>query len=181
MSKEELELIDANLSDPNFLEYLRIYEPLLNLTPMSNVEDIGDRLFALNNGKVIFAAVITELPDSFIVAYPASLVSTDGIVDGKPMTLTPTMRLLKSGVTALSEVDEVHRYYYLRYLARMGPGLPQVFTSEKMRYINEYVSTAEKNDPDKKASKSPKTQVESGEEIEVQGYTFGYPTSKARH
>jgi hypothetical protein len=111
-------------------------EPTVCIEP----DEVGDRCFSLLGGRVIFGLLIGEIEDSFLVALASSLVSTDGIIDGKLLTTSPVIRLFKNGVAFMSIPESEHRVLYYKHILRLTEYLPEFFTPERFAKIEETIA-----------------------------------------
>lgn len=122
---------------------------LLNKGPVSAV-DVPDRCFALVGGKIIFAILLLETEDSFLVGLPSSLVAspTSAGGEGKPavrirgrlITNTPAIRLMKTGVVFTLPPEPEHQFYYYRHILDLVDRLPAFFTQERIDIVDSVVS-----------------------------------------
>lgn len=138
-------LIDPD--EPLFLEYSDEFDYLTEESPCA-AEGIGDRMFIIQDGckgsRHVFAVVLAEIKDSFMVVFPMTLNSSDGVhVTGKLISAAPVMRLFKSSIIGVSDIDHAHRPLYFQSLIKLVKLLPTVFPPDKVELILKVVNDEE--------------------------------------
>jgi hypothetical protein len=128
-------------ADTSFLEYLAKAEALIDKGPMRIPGNLGERMIHLTSGTVLFALVLAEVNDSFIVSYPSVLTNDNGRVTGRLMMDVTQARLFKSCIVTTSEPSELHKYYYLRFLLEDLDEIPAIFTGKRLESVLEFLST----------------------------------------
>lgn len=131
-------VVDSSESQETPL-FLRDMKALIEQTPISS-DDVGERCFSLLGGRVVFGLLFAELSDSFLVGLASTLVSDGHEIDGKLLTASPVIRLLKSGVAFVSIPELEHQYYYFRHIRRLTGTLPGYFTPVRLQKIGEAIS-----------------------------------------
>lgn len=162
-----------HLPDASFLECLARAEALIDKCPMRVVGGIGERMIHLTSGVVLFALVLVETPDSFIVSYPSVLTNTDGRVTGRLMMETTQSRLFKSCIVTISEPSELHKFYYLRFLLEDLEEIPSVLTGKRLESVYDFLSLHKNKNPvanTTNSNNSDNPEEESSEEGEDRGY-----------
>lgn len=127
--------------DLSFLEYLASAEALIDKCPMKTPGNIGERMIHMTSGTVLFALVLAETSDSFIVSYPTVLTNNNGKVEGRLMMETHQSRLFKSCIVTISKPSDLHKYYYLRFLIEDLVEIPSVLTGKRLEHAYEFISS----------------------------------------
>lgn len=148
IEQESLEEEVNKFNDPSFLEYFEQSDALLDAFPLRKESVIGDRMFSFTNGKVAFAISLAETPDSFVVAHPLLLSSSDnGHLTGKAMSPSPVARILKSSCWLVSPPLDLHRYVYLKYLLEDLEELPSILSGKRLEEAVKFVQDFTKTYP----------------------------------
>jgi hypothetical protein len=118
-------IIEEKIDLPFFIRDLK---SLTNLDTMPEFE-VGDRCYSLLGGRVVFGIQLGELLDSFLVALPTTLHSEDGgvTINGKLLTASPVIRLMKSGVAFITIPEFEHQYHFFRFIQPLEDLLPGYF------------------------------------------------------
>lgn len=134
---------------------------LLAAHPAKNNE-VGDRLFALSNGKIVFALVIAETYDSFLVFNPLFLIRNKetGEVGGKRLLSGENARLMKSSIVAMSQPDTEHRYYYYKLLQELDLESSGLLSPIQLQAIREVVYDYESKQSSQGATDSDENEDE---------------------
>lgn len=136
------------INDPSFLEYFEQSDALLDAFPLRKESVLADRMFSFTNGKVAFAVSLVETPDSFVVAHPLLLSSSDnGHITGKVMSPAPVARILKSSCWLVSPPMDLHRYVYLKYLMEDLEELPPILSGKRLEEALKFVQEFTKSHP----------------------------------
>jgi hypothetical protein len=138
--KKELDdnvIIEQKIDVPLFIRDLK---SLTNLDTMPEFE-IGDRCYSLLGGRVVFGIQLGELPDSFLVALPATLHSEDGgeTINGKLLTASPVIRLMKNGVAFMTIPEIEHQYHYFKFIQPLEGLLPGYFNETRKALMKEAI------------------------------------------
>lgn len=138
MTDEIENLVEAEDTGP-LPDYIGDMARLCRMEPLSH-DDVGDRCFYMNSGKVIFAILVGELADSFLVTLPSTLISTGKEVVGKLVTSAPTIRLMKSSIAFVSMPEPEHKHLYYKHIITLVHMVPGFFNDERAEVIKEVIS-----------------------------------------
>ena len=165
--KEERRVIDDS-----FLECLASAESLIDKCPMRSQGDLGERMIHLTSGTVLFAIILVETLDSFIISYPATLTNTNGKVSGRLMMDTLQSRLFKSCIVTISKPADLHKYYYLRFLMEDLAEVPSVFNNERLEAVLDFLNLHEQKETPVKEPRKSKVELleEEDDDEEPSGY-----------
>lgn len=114
--------------------YLETMFKLVSANPTKS-NDMADRFFSLNTGKVIFGLCFAELSDSFLVALPTILHNEQGAIDGKFITTNPIIRLMKNGISFMGMPEYEHKYYFYRFLIEHLDMIPDFFNPDRIKFM----------------------------------------------
>jgi hypothetical protein len=158
---------DADEVDSSFLEYLAAAEDLVNKCPMRTPGDLGIRMMHLTNSTVIFGMILVETPDSFIVAFPSTLVrGNNGRVNGRLIMETTQTRFLKSSIITISKPSDIHMYYYLRFLIEDSSEIPAMLSGKRLAKAYSFMSSFRDKTLSESQSKPGETSADEPEELE---------------
>jgi hypothetical protein len=130
-------IIEQQIDVPLFIRDLK---SLTNLDTMPEFE-VGDRCYSLLGGRVVFGLQLGELPDSFLVALPATLHSEDGgeTINGKLLTASPVIRLMKNGVAFMTIPEVEHQYHYFKFIRPLEELLPGYFNQARSTLMDKAI------------------------------------------
>jgi hypothetical protein len=157
---------EADVADPSFLECLADAEDLIDKCPMRTMGCIGERMFHLSNGSVIFGLLLAETPDSFVLSYPTVLYNTDGKISGRLVMETIQTRMFKSSIVTMSKPSDIHRFYYFKFLMEGTVEVPSMLNGKRLERVISFMSAFKDKVPSEKKA-DDELVIEEGDDLEV--------------
>ena len=147
----EVAIVEVDVGNFEVPLFIRDMKSLVNLDGIPDTE-VGERCYSLLGGRVIFGIQLAEMIDSFLVALPSTLHSEDGgtTIDGKLLTASPVIRLMKNGVAFVTIPELEHQYHYFKFIKSLMGLLPGYFNETRTSNINESIETWEGKSPSRK-------------------------------
>lgn len=130
-------IVEEKIDMPLFIRDLKS----LTVTEVASEFEIGERCYSLLGGRVVFGIQLGELTDSFLVALPSTLHSEDGgeTINGKLLTASPVIRLMKNGVAFVTMPEVEHQYHYFKFIQPLQDILPGYFNEARQTLIKEAI------------------------------------------
>lgn len=105
------------------------------------------RCLQLNSGDSIFALILEETDDSFLVGAGTKLVQNEDLTfTAMPISPIGVVRLFKTSVRFMSDVSSTYRHWYFRYLKAKSGGvklLPDLIKDVVLEDIVAYTQESE--------------------------------------
>jgi hypothetical protein len=126
-------------------------EVAVEQTSRESLDDLDIRCIRTITGEAVFAIVLKELPDSFLVGAPIKLVSNpDNSFAAIPLSPIGYIRIFKTSLFSYSKVTDLYRYWYFKYLNTGSGGrklIPELLSDVVLKLISEYTRTFQLENP----------------------------------
>lgn len=136
-SSSDIEVDEAHTELPEFV--VQIQELTTDGPPKDGV--VNERCFSMDSGKIIFAILLAELPDSFLVGLASSLGVVNGEVEGRLISNNPVMRLMKSSIGFVVKLEPDHKFHYYKHISTHAEKMPEFFSRSRVEVIKTFLKT----------------------------------------